>query len=313
MSTDERPAEASVPGEFIWDVPESRWGPEDQIGAANELSEAGLLEALSLAKEGRVLDLSQPLSRESPRLPIVQSPYTLCLWSNPVTSEQYFAETEGARNGVAFADERVELDLHTGTHIDALAHTWVNGRTYNRFTTSEVVGNWGLKRCGIEHAPPIITRAVLFDIVALRGRVLEPGEAITAADMEEAEKRQGISLRPGDIAFVRTGWARYYRVENDTYVGDAPGLGLSAARWLTSRRVVAAGADTMSLEVYPSEEAGNAFAIHQHLLAETGTYIIEQANLEAVASLGVQEFLCLCLAPAFEGATGAPIRLTAII
>jgi kynurenine formamidase len=313
MSTDKHQIEDNPPRASDSGTPQSLWGANDQIGAANELFPNRVLEALSLAREGRVLDLSQPLCRESPRLPVVQSPYTLCLWSNPVTSKQWFVENDGARNGVAFAEERVELDLHTGTHIDALAHTWVNGRTYNRFTTTEVVGNWGLKRCGIEHLPPVVTRAILLDVAALRGRILEPGEVITVRDLELAEERQGVSLSPGDIAFVRTGWARYYRVANDIYVGAAPGLGLSAARWLTSQRVVAAGADTMCLEVYPSEQADSPFAIHQHLLARTGTYIIEQANLEELASLGVWEFLCLCLAPAFEGATGAPIRLTAVI
>jgi kynurenine formamidase len=313
MTTESKDTAAWPTGDGTPHVPESRWGADDEIGAANEVTSATTLTALSLAKEGKLFDLSQPLCRESPRLPVVQSPYTLCLWSNPVTSEIYFEEHEGARNGVAFADERVELDLHTGTHIDALAHTWVNGRAYNQFTTSEVVGNWGLKRCGIDRLPPILTRGVLFDIVEVRGRVLEPGEVVTVGDLEAAGKRQGVSLQPGDMAFFRTGWAPYYRVANDIYTGDAPGLGLSAAKWLTDQRVMAVGSDTMGLEVYPGEKSDWVFPVHQYLLAGSGTYIIEQANFEQIAALGIWEFLCLCLAPAFEGATGAPIRLTAVI
>jgi hypothetical protein len=49
------------------------------------------------------------------------------------------------------------------------------------------------------------------------------------------------------------------------------------------------------------------------MLVETGTYIIEQADLEELAVAAPPEFLCLCLPILFVGATASPIRLLAVI
>jgi kynurenine formamidase len=290
----------------------SRWGPDDEIGAANELTPDRVAAAIALVRDARVLDLSLPLSAVAPRMPVVQSPYSLCLWSNPYVSRGWY-EREGARNGVSFADERVTMDLHTGTHIDALAHAWVGDRTYNGLTMAEVLGNWGLRKLGIENLPPLLARGVLVDVPRLLGRTLEPGEVIGREHLDGAVQELGVDVRPGDIVLVRTGWGAAWGIENERYLGDCPGLGIEGARWFTERRVVAVGADTMGLEVFPPEAAEVQYPVHQHLLAETGTYIIEQAALDELAASEVAEFLCVCTAPKFEGATAAPVRLTAVI
>ncbi|MGH2594416.1 MAG: cyclase family protein [Actinomycetota bacterium] len=288
-------------------------GPEDQLGAANEVTPEVVLRAIGLVTEGRVFDLSQPLSSGSPRLPDVQSPYSLCLWSNPYIGRQWYRDHEGATNDVSFADERVSMDLHTGTHIDALAHAWVGEETYNGHRFNDVLGNWGLKKLGIEHVPPLVCRGLLIDVPAYRGRELEPGEVITAEDVEGALGARGLQVRPGDIALIRTGWSRYYGVNNAAYVGASPGIGVRAAESLAESGVVAVGADTMGLEVYPGEQDGILYPVHQFLLARAGVHIIEQAMLDDIAAEGVGEFLCVCAAPKFEGATAAPVRLTAVI
>jgi len=253
------------------------------------------------------------VSAESPRLPVVQSPYSLCLWSNPQTGRAWYRYEQGATNDVSFADERVTLDMHTGTHIDALAHTWIGDRTYNGFRFDDVIGTWGLRRLGIENLPPLVCSGLLLDVEALRGRVLDPGEIVTPSDLEAALARQHEEVRRGDVVLLRTGWGRYYGTDNDRYVGDAPGIGVSAATWLTDRGVVAVGSDTMGLEVYPAETAGVLYPVHQHLLARTGTYIIEQAALEEIAADEVSRFLCICAAVKFVGASASPIRLTAVV
>jgi kynurenine formamidase len=293
----------AIPGE---------WGADDELGAANQLSDATVVKAVRCVTVGRVYDLSKPVSVDSPRLPVAQSPYSLCLWSNPQTGRGWYREEQGATNDVSFADERVTFDMHTGTHIDALAHTWIGNRTYNGLRFDEVIGNWGLKRLGIENVPPLICSGLLLDIAALRSRVLDPGELITPADLEAALARQHEEVRRGDIVLLRTGWGRYYGTDNDRYVGDSPGIGVSAASWLTDRGVVAVGADTMGLEVCPPETRGVLYPVHQHLLARTGTYIIEQAALEEIAADHVYRFLCVCTPIKFVGATASPIRLTAV-
>jgi hypothetical protein len=42
---------------------------------------------------------------------------------------------------------------------------------------------YGLKKLGIEKVKPFFTRGVLLDIAGYKGRMLEKGEEITAADV----------------------------------------------------------------------------------------------------------------------------------
>jgi len=293
-------------------VPLSRWGADDQLGAANLLDSVVPAEALALAGEGRIFDLSHPISDAAPRIDRVMSPYSMCMWSNPVASRHHLERELGAVNEMGFADERVEFDLHTGTHIDALGHVFIGDLTYNRRTVRDVITNWGLRELGIENLPPVVARAVLIDMPRHRGRPLEPGELITKRDLETALAEQALALRPGDLVFVRTGWGVYYADGTDAYTGGSPGIGIEAAEWLVSQDVVIVGADTMGLEVYPCEDPLVHYPVHQLLLAKAGVYILEQANLESVAAAEVHEFLCLCLAPRFVGGTASPVRLVAL-
>jgi kynurenine formamidase len=291
---------------------DNRWGPDDQVGAANELNNAVVLEALGLARRGRVLDLSHTISANSPRLPGVMSPFAQCMWSHPDVSRRWY-EQQGATNGVGFADERVEMDLHTGTHIDAIGHVCAGERMYNGRRVADVVGNRGLHELGIEHLPPVVSRGVLVDVAGARGGELEPGEVITADDLAGTLAKNGVTLRRGDVVLIRTGWARYYEADNARYVDAAPGIGVEAAHWLCDQGVVAVGSDTMVLEVVPDESPENPYAVHQLMLVDEGVYIIENAMLEEVAAARHHEFLCLCLAPKFLGATASPLRLAAVV
>ena len=64
------------------------------------------------------------------------------------------------------------------------------------------------------------------------------------------------------------------------YVSGEPGITRDAAEWLADCGAVAVGADTMSVEVIPSEDPENPMTVHQYLLVTRGVYLIEQANLE---------------------------------
>src|SRR5207247_696600 len=121
-----------------------------------------VLDSLQLARSGRVFDLSNHLSPGSPRLS-EQAPYVSSLQLNPGTGRSWYA-AQGATNGVAFAEERVELSFHTGTHLDALGHVWQNDQTFENTSLVDGVDIWGLSRFGVETVPPIITRGVLLDM-----------------------------------------------------------------------------------------------------------------------------------------------------
>jgi kynurenine formamidase len=235
------------------------------------------------------------------------------MWSHHEPSRRWFETNRGARNDIAFADERVELDLHTGTHIDALGHTAIGDRMYNDFLVPEIAGNSGLGKLGVENIPPLVTRGVLVDLPASAGRELDPNEPITPASIQTALARQGSTLQAGDIVLLRTGWARYYGVDNARYVDSWPGIGLEAGEWLVQQRVASVGSDTMGLEVKPREGDSILWPVHQELLVRSGVYIIEQATLEEASSLENYVFACACLPIRFDGATASPLRLTALL
>jgi kynurenine formamidase len=314
--SDARPGSHTAGGEgaiTAEPVPPSSWGPDDQTGAANRLTQELVGKALRLARAGRVYDLSFPVSKQAPTHPVYLTPYFICLNHLPWASEKYEREHAGATNGIGWAQERVELDMHTGTHVDALGHATVSGQAYNQFPLLEVYGNWGLMKLGIENLPPLLTRGILADVAGHRGSAMQPGDAISAAELQDVLRAQRVGVRPGDVVLVRTGWARYWGVDNDRYMlNGCPGISLDAATWLAGRGVIAVGADQAAVEVWPAERPGDVFPVHIELLTRSGVYLIEQANLEEIARASVYEFLLVCATPKFAGATGAPVRLLAV-
>ena len=121
----------------------SPWGQDDRIGAAHYVTAAEVRRALGLVKRGDIVDLSLPIGARSPRIPGINSPFVISMWSHPLVSALVHAQ-RGTQNGVAFADERIAFDTHTGTHIDALGHTSADGRMYNGVKVEDAATNHGL-------------------------------------------------------------------------------------------------------------------------------------------------------------------------
>lgn len=293
-------------------MPGSLFGPDDRIGAGNYVTPTEVLRAIGLVREGRIIDLSLDIGVDSPRIPGINSPFVLSMWSHARPS-QVVHRRRGTKNGVGFSDERIEFDTHTGTHMDALGHTCSGDVMYNGLPIDEVVGNRGLTDLDASRIPPLLTRGVVIDAPGLLGRDLRPGEPIGPDLLAAGEARIEGGIGRGDLVLVRTGWTRYYAVDNATYTGPAPGITLEAAVWLAERGVVAVGADTMSVEVTPSLDPENSDCVHAYLLVERGVYLVEQINLEEIVMLEATSFLCCCLAPRFAGATGSPLRLVAVL
>jgi kynurenine formamidase len=159
----------------------------------------------------------------------------------------------------------------------------VNGVFYNGNRAEDFVTMSGLKRLGAEHIPPIVTRAMLLDMVALKGRRLNGSEVIMPADVEAALKRQNLPQpETGDVILLHTGWMEHWRLQSDLYWKEEPGSGIETARWLAQRGVVAVGNDTSRLEADPFEQQDLFFPVHQILLAENGVYILENINTQAL-------------------------------
>ncbi len=291
----------------------SRWGADDQIGAGNLLTREKRLTALRSIREGRVYDISHVIGQDAPFMAPNQTPFLLSIWASWRDSIKR-RRAIGAANDAGSNVERIEMTAHVGTHIDALGHFSIGDRLYNGLSAAEVVSDWGLGRLGIEHAPPMITRGVLLDVAGLDGgEFLHPGRAIAPDDLARAEAAAGVAIEPGDIVLIRTGWGRFFGIDNRRYVEGEPGIDVPAARWLTVREVAAIGCDNMAVEVLPNPDRGLAMPVHQHALVETGTYLIENVALEELARDRVATFCLILLATKYRGATGCPVRPVALV
>jgi kynurenine formamidase len=290
----------------------SRWGPGDQIGAGNLLTVERRLAALRSVREGRLYDLSHEISADAPYLLPNQTPYLLSIWASFRDSIKRRRKA-GAVNDAGTNLERVEMTMHVGTHIDALGHFSIGDRLYGGLSAAEVVTDWGLDRLGIEHAPPMIARGVLLDMAGLDGgQFLGAGRAVSPDDLARAADAAAVSIEPGDIVLIRTGWGRFFVADNARYVDGEPGIDVPAARWLTSRDVVAIGCDNMAVEVLPNPDRSLMMPVHQHVLAEAGVYLIENLALDEIAGAGLRTFCFILLATKYKGATGCPVRPIAL-
>jgi kynurenine formamidase len=289
----------------------SPYGPEDQRGALNLMTPESQAAIMSRADASTVYDLSIDYFVGMPSFQAAGDPsYQLYMSHTPggTAVDNLNGVGSEVNKHVCYSGDVVFMYTHTGTHIDALNHFGVDGKIYNGFTPEEHMGSRHWTKGGAEQIPPIVARGVLLDIAGLKGvECLPPSYAITIDDCRDALQRAGLEIQSGDVVLVRTGRMAFWP-DGSKVLGNPPGLGLEAGRWLTDHGIVAIGADQECVEVGPSEHDDNWLPGHCHFLAEAGVPMIELVDLEALARDGVHEF-CLIAAPIrLRGATGAPLR-----
>ncbi|HQT80051.1 MAG TPA: cyclase family protein [Rhodopila sp.] len=286
----------------------AQWGAADQVGAGNLLTAEKRLAALAMVRTGQVFDVSHDIYMGAPFMPPNQTPYLMSIfgsWRHTIARRR----KAGATNDAGTNLERIEMTAHVGTHIDALGHFSKGDMLYNNNAAADVVTDWGLEKLGIEHAPPMITRGLLFDVAGSHGGLhMQPGQTVTPDHLKRAADTAGFSVEAGDIALIRTGWGRYFGRDNARYVEGEPGLDVPAAKWLIDQGIVAIGADNMAVEVLPNPAKGMMMPVHQFALAESGVYLIENLALEELAACHVYAGCFILLATKLRGATGAPVR-----
>jgi kynurenine formamidase len=262
--------------------------------------------------EGTLLfDLEQSRTADMPIHPAhEQAGYSYLLHRRH--EDEYRPGESGPRTGAAGLIVCAE---HTGTHIDALCHQSDALALYGGVKVDNSVQTpRGFRRHGVEEIPPILAPGVLLDVAASKGvGELEPGYAVTDADLEACCNAQAVSVEPGSVALVRTGNARHWGAPERYLAG--PGMAASASYWLAERRVLAVGADNMAWDVpgLRDPDLGCLNPGHLILLARHGVYIIENLALEELAAAGAYRFDFVCTPLKFVGATGSPVRPVAVV
>jgi Predicted metal-dependent hydrolase len=287
-------------------------------GPISGVGDGDVLAALGLARSGRLYDLEvvrfrgMPLHPAHPQIEIVsfRTPQGI---QNQGDQEWL---NENNSDNMAFISDLVVGTVHSGTHIDALAHVTVgdDNHWYGGNSASDKLGDWGPLICDASAIPPIVTRGVLLDVAGWKGvDVMDKGAGISAEDLQAVADAQGVEVRPKDTVLVRTGYISLYPDAERMAERSGPGIDSSAARWLVDRGVVCAVGDTETLEQIPCADPNNPHAVHTILLVENGVYIVEMANMEQLAADKAYEFTFIALPCKIRGATGSMICPVAIV
>ena len=219
-------------------------------------------------------------------------------------------------DGSSASNEVIITGGHVGTHVDALAHVSHQGLLYGGIDAEQAQRGGRHTVHGAETIPPMVCRGVLLDVAAVHGvDTLEGGYGVTAEDLAAAAERAGAEPAQGDVALVRTGWARLFD-DVEAYLGHdsgVPGVTEDGARWLAERGVVATGSDTTAYERIPPGAGHRVLPVHRILLVERGIHIVEHLALEDAAAEGLTEFLAVFAPLRVVGGTGAPVRPLAVV
>jgi kynurenine formamidase len=298
----EPPATAGAAAKEDW-YP-SRFGPDDRLGAMNNLSPEKTAEAAKLITTGKTYALGQVTGKKTP----AYGPRT---FSMTILQLSDGSGTPLGENKAVGNDDLVNTYIGIGSQLDGLGHMGINHRYYNGVPVSEFVTTAGLTQFGTHALPPVATRGVLLDMTKQFGDPVAPGTAFNKAEIDAAAKAAGVTIGEGDIVLFHTGTMKSQ--EGSTELSPVePGLGVGGAQYLADLGVVAVGADTWALEVIPFENEARPFDVHLTLLAKNGVYILENMVTHELAEDGVSEFFFTLGAPRLEGSVQAIINPVAI-
>lgn len=276
-----------------------RWGATDERGTLNLLTPTIVQQAAGLVKTGKVYSLAMPLEAEGPQWPSRHKTWRVTTFRNP----------PGERGS---ADDVVAMHSHSGTHMDALCHIWYDNQLFNGYSAAEHVTSTGATRNAIHNVPFIVGRGLLLDIAGWKGvDHLELGEAITAADLDACAAAQGVTVQPGDLILLRTGWMHIFHSDRALYNQGEPGIDTSTIPWLKAHDIVAICADNQAIEVF-SEMPPPELPVHAAAIRDLGIYLVENLNLDALAADKVYECLLVISPLPLTGAIGSPVNPIAL-
>ena len=267
----------------------SKWGKNDEIGAANYVTPQQVLAATKLVKKGE----SHPLGIVIfPGMPAFAPRYTQLQVVQP---GQQWNNDLGKAFGwpIVYNDDVLQMWLGTGPQIDGLGHLGEAGVFYNCNKGQDFADIKGLKKLGIAKIPPMVGRGVMVDMAKYFGvKTMKKGQVIGSADIKAAAKAQGVTFKQGDVILFHTGWTDGMLASNPKdWVSGEPGLSNEAYVYLVSTNPMAIGADTWGVDVFPPGKGDKAFYGHVTALKENGVYLLETMNTGRLAKEGVHEFM----------------------
>jgi kynurenine formamidase len=278
-------------------------------GALEYLTADRVVAAAGLVHSGVTVSLGRPLDTQ-PRV------------DNPQPAEHRMTmlpDVDIGSGSVRFAKDYVGVDYHNDghSHIDAFSHVAFEGRLFDGELDGSVTAG-GAEAGAIDVlSNGLVGRGVLLDVPRVRGVAwLEPGEHVFCADLEAAERSQGVQVGAGDILLVRTGhFRRLAELEPWDTAAAKAGLHPTAVRFLAERRVAALGSDGNG-DTVPSTTEGIGFPIHVLAVNAMGVHLMDYLDLEDLTNHCDRtrrwEFLFVAAPLRIPGGTGSPLNPIAI-
>jgi kynurenine formamidase len=289
-----------------------RWGPDDERGTLNFVTADVVRAAAGAVRSGRSFPLAIPLSGDGPQIGMIPGRInplkTMLAINDPMT---------GNIDDFCTSDDTVVMGLQAGTHWDSLAHATYSNRIYNGAPIGSL-STRGAARCGIDKVGALVSRGVLLDVARAKGLDrLEPGYALTAADLDAAAELGKVSVRSGDIVLVRTGQIQLLHAGDKMgYTVPSPGFSMQTALWLHEHEVAAVANDTIVFECFPGEYEDLPLPVHLLHLVEMGLSQGQNWDLEALAADcaedGQYDFLLTATPEPFVAGLGAPVAPVAV-
>ena len=277
-----------------------RWGPNDELGAANLITPAKRAEAANLVSEGFTVSLSSTAQT-------YESLDNPC----PIAWSMVRASRASASDTVAYPC----IHGPGTTHLDAFAHIFFDGKMWNGYDVEGLVTMEGgaAKNSIMAVKNGLVTRGVLYDIPRLKGvPYLEPGTRITVADLEAWEARTGVKVGSGDAFLIRWGrWARQDALGPFDTGAEAAGLDNNVIPWLKQRNVAIAGWETPGYMPQPEGDISR-LALHNFALTILGIQVLDRADFQALATAAAEreqwEFMVTIAPLPIPNGTGSPVN-----
>ena len=219
----------------------------------------------------KIVDLTVPIGEETLSPPSVNLQLTL---------------TSYHRGPGFWQASKVEMLLHTGSHVDFLRHVQEDGETAVDVDLERVFGE-----------------ALVVDL-----SFADPNHEISVADMEQHAQM----VEAGDIVLVRTDWTEKQWGNFPTYYMESPYCSPEAAQWLVDRGAKAIGFDCFSeycarLPDFTSED----FIIHK-IIPENSSILMQQMTNLSLLPVG-ERFQFFAPFIKMTGAEGSPARFFALL
>lgn len=282
----------------------SKYGPDDRLGALNNLSPEKTAAAAKLVTTGKTYSLGMLTGRDTPAYGPREYDVTILQLSDG-------SGTPLGENKATGNDDIVNVWVGIGSQIDGLGHMGINHQYYNGVAVADFVTPTGLTQFGTHLLPPIATRGVLLDMTKAFSDPVAPGTAFNTAEIEAAARTAGVTIETGDVVLFHTGTMKAQAGAKEISPVE-PGIGVDGIQYLADRGVVAIGADTWAVEVIPFENEARPFDGHLTMLAKNGVYILENMVTDELAADGVTEFFFTLGTPRLEGTAQAIINPVAI-